>query len=155
MRRACHAGVEGAHDLDDFQGLIGDGNMRVHHGELVRAVAGLVVTRAGVPRRRDDALVVVHLVVLDRDPVCEAAARCLVEADALGFLRPGVRVPMFVVDNFGVARLEICDELVEEELVDFCIELAVEGACRRAADHRREPSLGGEVAGVDGDYGAG
>ena len=115
--------------------------MRVHHRALVGAVARLVVTRAGIPRRRHDALVVVDLVVLDGDPVREAAARRLVEADALARLRPGVRIPVLVVDDLGITGLDVCDELVEEEFIDLGVELAVEAARGRAADHRRQPDL--------------
>ena len=108
-------------------------------------MTGFVIARACIPGRRDDSLIVVRLAVLDNDVVRKRTARSLVEADALGRLRPRRRIPFLHVGRLRVARLDVGDELVEEELVDLCIELAVEAAGSRAADHRRQPDFRCEI----------
>ena len=75
----------------------------------------------------------------------QTATRCLVEAYALGRLRPCGRIPLLGVGDLRIAGLDVRDELVEEELVDLRIQLAVEATGSRAADHRRQPDLRCEV----------
>ena len=119
MRSTSHARVEGTDDLDNLERLVRNLDLRVHHSHLIGAVAGLVITRASAPGRRNDALVVVRLAILDGDVVGQCAARSLVDADALALFRPGRRIPFLVGSDFRIAGLDVGDELVEEVLVDL------------------------------------
>ena len=107
---AGHTGVEGVDGAQNLHRLIGDGQRRADEGHLVGPGLILVVARRGVPRRRDDLLVVADLPVVDDDPVAEAAARGLHRADPLRVLGPGGGVPLLAVEGLVVARLDVLDE---------------------------------------------
>ena len=74
---------------EDFQRLVGLGHRRIHQRRFKSADLPLVVTRATVPGRRHNTLVIVDPGVLDLDPVTKRTAWRFGKAGALGFLRPG------------------------------------------------------------------
>ena len=141
MRRAGHTWVKGADDFHDLERLLGVSNMRVHHRELIGAMRTCCIARAGIPRRRNDALVVRDLLILDGNPVGKRAARRLVKPNPLTLFWPCLRIPMLVVDGVKIAALDVRNELVEEEPLDFGIQLYIERTRRRAADHCWKPLL--------------
>ena len=88
MHRAGEAWVEAVDGAQHFEWLLGVVDGVAGERRLVGAGLAVGVARAGVPGARHDALVVGDLLVVDDDPVGEAAARRFHEADALRALRP-------------------------------------------------------------------
>ena len=69
MRRAGHTWIKGTDNLNDFERFVRNLDRRVLHCHFIGTIAGHVITRAGIPCRRYNALVVIRLTILDRDIV--------------------------------------------------------------------------------------
>ncbi len=88
MRSAGKAGIEAVNGTQDFKGLRGNGHFRIHERGLVGAELPVVASRGGIPCRRDNALIMLNLLIFDGDPVAKRAPRGFCKADAAPFLRP-------------------------------------------------------------------
>ncbi len=130
----------------DFDRLFRIGHRRVHQAGLEGADLPPGVARAAVPGGRHHALVVLDAPVPDAYPVAQHAARRGDGADALGFLRPGRRVPLLDVGGGRVAGLDVGDQFLVVVEHHFGAVLRFERARQRAADGRRQQLPGG-VAG--------
>src|SRR5208283_4059777 len=133
VRSAGEARVEGVNGAQDFQLALG-------------------VLGRSVPCRRNDDLVIGDLGVLDMDPVTQGAAGGFGEAVALGFWRPGGRLPPEGVRGGVIAGLQIGDEVVELVLEplngELCFQPAGSGPAERG-EERGSGDLQGAKRGGD------
>ena len=104
-----------------------------------------IVTRASIPRRGNDTLIVINLPVLDNNPMAQPAARSFVQADAVTIRSPRIGIPFFIVHCRRVARLQILNEFVEEEFINFCRKLCVECAASGTSYHCGQPCFCGNA----------
>ena len=70
------------------------------------------ITRTAVPCCRYNGLVIADLAVLYDDVMRECTPRCFDQADTASLVRPGLRIPEFVVEGIKIAGLDIIDETV-------------------------------------------
>ena len=131
--------VDGAQDLNRLR-LIFQFVIVLQRG-LVGTGLILRVTRACIPGRRHDRLIIVDLLILDNDEVRQPAARRLHEAHALGLLWPARRFPQPLVERPGVAGLDVGRQRIHPVLHLVSDQLGLQGARRGAAQGGEQRTL--------------
>src|SRR5215204_5584139 len=96
MYRARQARVKRVNGADDLERLFGIVHGRADERGLIGGTLSLRVPRRGIPRARYHELVVLDFAILDHDPVCKGAPRCLAGADAAAFGWPRGRLPQLL-----------------------------------------------------------
>src|SRR5512142_2765043 len=138
VHSAGHAGVEGMDRPKDLYRLLRVCDRSADERRLVRPPLPFGVARRTVPRARHDALIIRDLFVLDVDPMAEAAARGLVEPEALSLFGPGSRIPFLAVVNDEVPFFHVGRELIEPYGKHFRRNQGLDAAGRDTAERREE-----------------
>ena len=141
VHRTGEARVERMDRPEDLQGLLGIVHRSPDQRRLVRGAFTLRIAGRRVPRARDHELVIVDLLLLDDNPVCQRPPRGLGHTDPPGFLGPRIRIPPLVVEHAGVPVLDVCQELRVEFLRPAGDELRFDAPGRGTAERREKRIL--------------
>src|SRR5579871_5844720 len=101
---------------ENLNGLVGIRHFCADQSSFVRRALSVGIPRRGIPRARDNQLIVVNLAIFNFDPVGKRTTWRFGETDALGSCGPGRRIPFVTRERAGMATLDLLQQLIVELL---------------------------------------